>query len=53
MRIGASELHQNQAQRFRLTWNAALETGGFLVGDNVKIDLELQAIRKLPLPQHS
>jgi polyisoprenoid-binding protein YceI len=29
---------------FGLTWNAALETGGFLVGDEVKISLQIQAI---------
>jgi polyisoprenoid-binding protein YceI len=29
---------------FGLTWNAALETGGFLVGDDVKIGVSLQAI---------
>lgn len=29
---------------FGLHWNAALETGGFLVGDDVKISLSLQAI---------
>jgi polyisoprenoid-binding protein YceI len=28
---------------FGLVWNAALETGGFLVGDDVKIALSLQA----------
>ena len=28
---------------FGLTWNAALETGGFLVGDEVKISINLQA----------
>ena len=28
---------------FGLNWNAALETGGFLVGDEVKIHLSLQA----------
>ncbi len=28
---------------FGLTWNAALETGGFLVGDDVKIALTIQA----------
>ena len=27
---------------FGLTWNAALETGGFLVGKNVTIDLEVE-----------
>ena len=29
---------------FGLTWNAALETGGFLVGDDVKISVSVQAI---------
>jgi polyisoprenoid-binding protein YceI len=29
---------------FGLTWNAALETGGFLVGDEVRITLSIQAI---------
>jgi polyisoprenoid-binding protein YceI len=29
---------------FGLTWNAALETGGFLVGDEVKITLSVQAV---------
>jgi polyisoprenoid-binding protein YceI len=29
---------------FGLNWNAALETGGFLVGDEVKIAVSLQAV---------
>ena len=29
-----------------LLWNAALETGGFLVGDEVKISLSVQAVPK-------
>ena len=29
---------------FGLLWNAALETGGFLVGDEVRITLSIQAI---------
>ena len=29
---------------FGLNWNAALETGGFLVGDDVKISVSIQAI---------
>ena len=29
---------------FGLSWNAALETGGFLVGDEVKISASIQAI---------
>ncbi len=31
---------------FGLLWNAALETGGFLVGDEVKISLSVQALPK-------
>ncbi len=31
---------------FGLTWNAALETGGVLVGDEVKISLEIEAIKQ-------
>lgn len=31
---------------FGLNWNAALETGGFLVGDEVKISIQLQAAAK-------
>jgi polyisoprenoid-binding protein YceI len=33
-----------QREDFGLTWNQALETGGVLVGKQVDIDLELQAI---------
>jgi polyisoprenoid-binding protein YceI len=29
---------------FGVRWNAALETGGFLVGDEVRISLSIQAI---------
>ena len=31
-------------KEFGLTWNAPLETGGFLVGDEVRITLSIQAI---------
>lgn len=30
---------------YGLTWNAALETGGVLVGDEIKVSLEIQAAR--------
>ena len=33
-------------KEFGLTWNAALETGGFLVGDDVRVSLSVQAIGK-------
>ena len=31
---------------FGLVWNAALETGGFLVGDEVKITVSVQAVQQ-------
>ena len=31
-------------KEFGLNWNAALETGGFLVGDDVRVALSIQAI---------
>jgi len=31
---------------YGLNWNAVLETGGFLVGDEVKISLSVQAVRQ-------
>jgi polyisoprenoid-binding protein YceI len=33
-------------KEFGLTWNAALESGGLLVGDKLEILIEVQAIRK-------
>lgn len=32
-------------KEFGLTWNAALETGGVMVGDEVKINIEIEAIK--------
>jgi polyisoprenoid-binding protein YceI len=31
---------------FGLTWNVSLETGGWLVGDEVKITIDLEAVRQ-------
>jgi polyisoprenoid-binding protein YceI len=44
-RIGASATTRIKRSDFGLTWNATLETGGLLVGDNLKIELELSLIR--------
>ncbi len=44
-RIGASASTKIKRSDFGLTWNAALETGGILVGDDLKIELEVSAIR--------
>jgi polyisoprenoid-binding protein YceI len=45
-RVGfEAELTVNRKD-FGLVWNAALETGGFLVGDEVKITLSIQAVKQ-------
>jgi polyisoprenoid-binding protein YceI len=45
IRSGASATTKIKRSDFGLTWNAALETGGILVGDDVKIELELGLIK--------
>lgn len=45
-RAGFSATTEISRKEFGLTWNAALETGGVLVGDTVKISLEISAIRQ-------
>jgi polyisoprenoid-binding protein YceI len=32
---------------FDLTWNAPLEAGGFLIGDDVKIQIDIEAVRQV------
>lgn len=44
-RIGASATAKLSRKDFGLTWNTPLETGGVMVGDEVKITLELEAVR--------
>jgi polyisoprenoid-binding protein YceI len=44
-RIGASATTKIKRGEFGLTYNAALETGGILVGDEVKIELEVSLIK--------
>jgi polyisoprenoid-binding protein YceI len=34
-------------REFGLTWNQALETGGFVVGDRVDIEVELEAVQQV------
>lgn len=45
VRIGASASTKIKRSDFGLTWNAALETGGILVGDDLKIELEVSAVK--------
>ncbi len=45
-RIGVSATTTINRKDFGLTWNAALETGGILVGEEVTITLDVQLIRQ-------
>jgi len=45
VRIGASATTKIKRSDFGLTWNATLETGGILVGDDLKIELEVSLIK--------
>ena len=44
-RIGLSATTKINRKDFGLNWNAALETGGILVGEDVQITLEIQFIK--------
>ncbi len=46
VRAGFSAATEISRKDFGLTWNAALETGGVLVSDNVKVALEISAIKQ-------
>lgn len=43
-RVGYSASTTINRKDFGLTWNAALETGGVVVGDEVRIELDVQAV---------
>jgi polyisoprenoid-binding protein YceI len=43
-RIGFTAITKLDRADFGLTWNAALEAGGVMVGNEVKITLEIQAV---------
>ncbi|HVM20098.1 MAG TPA: YceI family protein [Egibacteraceae bacterium] len=45
-RIGFSAETKVNREDFGLTWNQALESGGWLVGKEVKIELSVEAIRQ-------
>jgi polyisoprenoid-binding protein YceI len=44
-RVGASATTKIKRSDFGLTWNAALESGGILVGDDLKIELDVSLIK--------
>ena len=45
-RIGLSATTRINRKDFGLTWNTVLETGGFLVGDEVTISLDVQFVKE-------
>jgi polyisoprenoid-binding protein YceI len=44
--VGFSATIELDREEFGMTWNAALETGGVLVGKKLKIEIEVEAIRQ-------
>ena len=38
--------HEDRPQRIRLVWNQALEAGGVAVGDDIKIELQIEAVKQ-------
>jgi len=44
-RVGFSANGKIDRREFGLTWNQALETGGVLVGNEIRINIEVQAIK--------
>jgi len=43
-RIGFSADGRLSRKDFNLTWNQALEAGGFILGDDVKLDIDVEAV---------
>jgi polyisoprenoid-binding protein YceI len=46
LRRGATATTKINRKDFGLTWNAALETGGVVVGDEVSITIDVEAVRQ-------
>ena len=45
-RIGVLATTKINRKEFGLTWNAALETGGLMVGEDISITLDLQFVKQ-------
>ena len=50
IRIGASAITKINRKDYGLVWNAALETGGFLVGEDVAISIDAEFIKSSLTP---
>ena len=48
-RAGASATGKIDRREWGLRWNQALETGGILVANEVKIECEVQAVKQVPV----
>lgn len=46
VKLGVSGTTKIKRKDFGLTWNSALEAGGFLVGDDVSITLDIQFVKQ-------
>ena len=44
-RVGASATTRIKRSDFGLTWNAALETGGIMLGDDLKLEVDVSLIK--------
>jgi polyisoprenoid-binding protein YceI len=53
MRVGTTATTTVNRKDFGLNWNVALEAGGVLVGDEVKISLEAEGVRKAATPANA
>jgi polyisoprenoid-binding protein YceI len=49
-RAGARATARIDRRDWGLKWNQALETGGILVGNEVRIEVEVQAVKAVPVP---
>jgi polyisoprenoid-binding protein YceI len=45
IRVGASATTKIKRSDFGLTWNAALETGGIMLGDDLKLEFDVSLIK--------
>ena len=45
-RIGFEGKAEISRKEFGLVWNVALETGGVLVGDTIKLELDIEAVKQ-------
>lgn len=46
LRVGATATAKIRRSDFGMVWNAALETGGVVVGDEITINLEVELVRE-------